>query len=513
MQFRFALPAGSARVAASFVLGLASLAPATPIAAGADPDRWESAIRKFEAADKDAPPPSGAALFIGSSSIRMWDVRRSFPKLEIIRRGFGGSQIEDSIRYADRIVIPYAPSVVVLYAGDNDIAAGKTPETVHADFVRFTRAVHEKLPDTRIAFIAIKPSLARWKLVPAMRDANARIRRTIDTDSRLSYIDIDTPMIGDDGRPRPELFVRDGLHLSAKGYELWASRVRPHLEGEGPGAIDIATCQFPVSGDIAKNADWIRRQMRAAKNQGADVAHFPEAALSGYAGVDYDPDEHTYDHELHRKEFRSILSLARELELWVMLGADHALSEGRKPHNSLYAISPRGEIVDRYDKRFCTGGDLRHYSPGDHLAVFDIGGVRCGMLICYDVRFPELYRAYRKRGVRLIFQSFHNARQKEGSIHPDIMPASLQTRAATNYFFISATNSSAPRSWPGLLASPDGRLSERLETDRPGVKVHRVDARRRYYDASRPYRARAIDGTLHSGQLVEDPRSTNRREF
>lgn len=278
------------------------------------------------------------------------------------------------------------------------------------------------------------------------------------------------------------------------------------------GKLRVATCQFPVGADIAANAEWIRRQMNVAKRGNADIAHFPEMALSGYAGVDH-KSINGFDWETQRIEFESICSLARALELWVVLGATHRLTGDHKPHNSLYVIDNDGNLIDRYDKRFCTGGDLRHYTPGDHFVAFDVNGVRCGLLICYDIRFPELYRQYHKLGVRLMFHSFYNARQKPGSIHPKIMPPTAQARAATNNMFLSVNNSSAPHSWASLFVTPDGLIGERLSLDEPGVMVHLVDTSQRYYDASRPYRRGSIDGKWNSGRTVDDPRSKDRRVF
>ncbi len=276
------------------------------------------------------------------------------------------------------------------------------------------------------------------------------------------------------------------------------------------GVIDVATCQFPVSGNVAENAAWIRRQMREAHSRGASVVHFSELALSGYAGVDLKSME-DFDWVRQRAELESILALAKELDVWVILGSAHALSGSHKPHNSLYVINPEGRVVERYDKRFCTTRDLRHYSPGTHFAVFDINGVRCGLLICYDIRFPELYRQYCKRGVRVVFHSFHNARQKKGSIHPKIMPPTAQARAATNNMYLSLNNSCARHSWQSRFITPDGLIKAELPLDRPGVMVNRVDLAKKYYDASRPYRLGSIDGVWHSGEVVDDPRSKDRQ--
>ncbi len=279
------------------------------------------------------------------------------------------------------------------------------------------------------------------------------------------------------------------------------------------GRIFVATCQFPVSDDIEANGEWIRKQMRQGSSKGADIAHFSEGALSGYAGVDYD-DFENYDWDKLRSELESIMALARELKLWVVLGSAHQLSGDNKPHNSLYLISPEGRIVDRYDKRFCTKSDLKCYSPGDHFVTFEINGVKCGLLICYDVRFPELNRQYSKLDVEMIFHSFYNARQKKGSIHPVIMPVNCQARAATNYMHYSATNSSAPRSWPGVFITPNGLIQNRLELDKPGVMVNLVDTTKNFGDASGPFRKGCIEGKFNSGDGVgNDPRSQNRQSY
>lgn len=299
--------------------------------------------------------------------------------------------------------------------------------------------------------------------------------------------------------------------FAATGIAQETSDVVPDA-APSTGQLRVATCQFPVSDDIAANAEWIRKQMREAKQKEADIAHFSEAALSGYAGTDFKNLE-SFDWDAQRTELESILGLARSLKLWVVLGATHQLSGSHKPHNSLYVINDSGLLVDRYDKRFCTGGDLKHYSPGDHFVTFDVNDVRCGLLICYDIRFPELYRQYKKLGVRLMFHSFYNARQRPGSIHPKIMPPTAQARAASNHMFASVNNSSAPHSWESIFITPDGLMSKRLTLDEPGVMVNRVDTHKRYYDASGAYRMDSINGKWHSGQTVEDKRSKDRLAY
>lgn len=192
--------------------------------------RWEKSIAAFEKADAKSPPAKHGTLFVGSSSIRLWKVSKSFPNLKATNRGFGGSQIIDSVHFAEQLILKHEPSTVVLYAGDNDIAAGKSPETVAADFKNFVKTIHAKLPKTRILFIAIKPSLKRWKLADTMKKANALIAAQCEANDKLVYIDVFQPMLEKDGTPRKNLFRKDGLHLNAKGYAVWASVLKPHLK-------------------------------------------------------------------------------------------------------------------------------------------------------------------------------------------------------------------------------------------------------------------------------------------
>jgi len=280
----------------------------------------------------------------------------------------------------------------------------------------------------------------------------------------------------------------------------------------GDGKIRIASCQFPVSADIQSNLKWIKDQMIESSLKKADVVHFPECALSGYPGTDMVTLENLDWQKLHRAT-DSILSWADGLDLWVIMGSIHPLPDNYKPYNSLYVINPAGEIIDRYDKRFCTTGDLDYFSPGDHFVTFQINGVQCGLLICYDVRFPELYREYRKQGADVIFQSFYNARQEKGSIHPVIMPITAQARAATNYFYMSLTNSSAAESWPCHFITPDGLIQNKLALNTPGILISDIDINVKYYDASEPFRQDAINGKLNSGKIIPAGHSENQMEY
>lgn len=220
-------------LAVLLLLGLQVSRAQTPAAPKVD--RWEPAMKAFEQSDKTNAPPQNAVLFIGSSSIRAWrTLAKDFPEHKVINRGFGGSEIADSVRYADRIVLPYKPRTIVFYAGDNDLAKGLTPERLLADFKQFVSTVHKELPKTKIVFIAVKPSPSRWALKEKVIQSNKLIQDFCDSDKRLAFADVYTPMLGADGLPREELFIQDKLHMNGKGYELWTSVVRPHLQNAVP---------------------------------------------------------------------------------------------------------------------------------------------------------------------------------------------------------------------------------------------------------------------------------------
>jgi len=193
-------------------------------------DQWEPEIRRFEEADKKALPKPGGIIFVGSSSIRLWEsLAADFPNAPVVNRGFGGSQIADSTHFADRIVTRYKPRKVFLYAGDNDLANGRTPDQVLADFDAFVTRVRRDLPDVTIAFISIKPSVARVKLLDTMRAANDKVRKYAAEHAGVEFVDVFTPMLGKDGLPRPDIFVEDGLHMNRAGYDIWKATIASYL--------------------------------------------------------------------------------------------------------------------------------------------------------------------------------------------------------------------------------------------------------------------------------------------
>ena len=220
------------RLAAAFAL---LAIPALVAAAVPPPAYWKADIDAFVAHDRSDPPPQHGVLFIGSSSIRFWapTLAQDFPGVPVIDRGFGGSAIADSTYYADRIVAPYHPRLIVMYAGDNDIAGGDTPRQVVDEFKAFVARVRRDLPGVPVAFISIKPSVARWSMWPAMREANQGIRRWAATQKDVRYVDTASKMLDAHGQPRPELLRDDGLHMTPAGYAIWIAALKPVLAGYG----------------------------------------------------------------------------------------------------------------------------------------------------------------------------------------------------------------------------------------------------------------------------------------
>lgn len=191
--------------------------------------RFEKELAAFEELDRLTPSPKGQILFVGSSTMVDWNVAAHFPDLTIVNRALWGSALADTARNVDRLIVPYEPRVVVVYAGDNDLDGGATTEQVAVEFERLVKNVHAALPLTRIVVIGIKPSPQRWLTIDRMRTANAMIRAICSRDDRVAFVDVDGPMLGWDERPRPDLYRADGLHLSEQGYRLWTTLLRPFL--------------------------------------------------------------------------------------------------------------------------------------------------------------------------------------------------------------------------------------------------------------------------------------------
>jgi lysophospholipase L1-like esterase len=192
---------------------------------------WEKEIAAFAAADKKEFPKKGKVLFVGSSSIRGWrTLKKDFPDIYAINRGFGGSHFEDVNHYAEQIVLPYKPKLIVLYAGENDVAAGKTIETVFNDYKRFVSIVHAKLPKTRIIVVSAKPSPSRLAFAAKYKELNSLMKAETEKDKRLMFVDVWTPMLDETGEPKKEIFQNDRLHMNAEGYKIWRETLLPYLK-------------------------------------------------------------------------------------------------------------------------------------------------------------------------------------------------------------------------------------------------------------------------------------------
>ena len=274
------------------------------------------------------------------------------------------------------------------------------------------------------------------------------------------------------------------------------------------GILKIATCQFAVGKSIKRNSQQIQKFLQQARRARANIVHFPECALSGYVGFDF-PNFDGFDWELLKKETIKITALSGRLKMWVVLGSTHPLTPPNKPHNCLYLIGPDGKIHDRYDKRFCTAGELRRFTPGNRFVNFTINGVRCSLLICFDLRFPEIYRELYKQGVNCIFQSFYNARQNGPSVHTHIMRQTMQCHAATNHFWVSMSNASGYYSpYPSCFIQPDGKIVRQLKANCPGLMVNTVDLSRKFYDPMASFRELAISGKFtNNPKIIKDKRS------
>ena len=187
-------------------------------------------IQAFKAADKQNKPPKDAIVFVGSSSFAMWtDVQKYFPEYKIINRGFGGSGLKDAIEYEDDIIAPYHPKQVVIYSGENDIAANVTAKDVLQRFTTLFNMIRRDLPEANIVYISIKPSPSRRNFMPVMVSANAMIKKFLAAHKNITFVDVYSKMLDASGNPRGELFRQDSLHMKRAGYEIWKEQLMPVL--------------------------------------------------------------------------------------------------------------------------------------------------------------------------------------------------------------------------------------------------------------------------------------------
>ncbi|MGE0607958.1 MAG: amidohydrolase family protein [Pirellulales bacterium] len=350
---------------------------AAPAFAAEEPNRFENEVARFEEQDLAAPPQPDGVLFVGSSSIRRWNLNESFPNEGFLNRGFGGSQMSDAIHFADRIITPYRPRVVVLYEGDNDLAAGKTPEQIAADFKTLCKAIHKQSPTSRLICIGIKPSPLRWALAEQAKAANELIQRYCQHDSRLAYLDIFSPMLGDDGQPRPDLYAEDRLHLSPAGYALWTEHLRPLLDAARDNSPDLilhhgkivtVDAQFTLSEAVAIRGDRLLRvgsndeilAIAGEKTRQVDLAG--RTVLPGLIDSHVHPDGasmHEFDHPV--PDMESIADV-----LAYVKSRTEALPEGD------WIWVSQIFITRLLEQRFPTKAELDEVAP-KHPVVFSTG--------------------------------------------------------------------------------------------------------------------------------------------
>ncbi|MFZ7119814.1 MAG: carbon-nitrogen hydrolase family protein [Eubacteriaceae bacterium] len=261
--------------------------------------------------------------------------------------------------------------------------------------------------------------------------------------------------------------------------------------------IIVATCQFPVSKNILNNSSYIQKQLNEAASQNAEIVHFPECALSGYIGRDF-KNIHEVNWDLIKQEKENICNLVKKRKIYLILGSSFLdRNKDTKAYNCLYLIGKNGKVREIYSKRFSIEYDLDYYSLGDNFVTFEINGVRCGLLICYEIRFPELYREYKRKDVKVIFHSFYNANKGKKDILSDIIPATIKARAASNYLWISASNASRYyQSWGSMLVRPDGSVYNCINRHKSGIMVNEINLECQYYDSARTFRSKVMDRYL-----------------
>src|SRR5687767_9433617 len=202
------------------------------IASPAQEPPFYNDIKAFKKKDSISFPPANAILFIGSSSFTMWEnVQSYFPGYKIINRGFGGSSLPDVIRYADDIIFPYQPKQIVIYCGENDLAASDTvtAKLVFNRFKQLFTIIRNRYPKVKVTYVSMKPSPSRQLLLSKMINGNELIKKYLSSKKRTSYVDVYKEMIDDEGKPRPDLFLDDNLHMNKTGYAIWHKFIEPHL--------------------------------------------------------------------------------------------------------------------------------------------------------------------------------------------------------------------------------------------------------------------------------------------
>lgn len=280
------------------------------------------------------------------------------------------------------------------------------------------------------------------------------------------------------------------------------------MPDDPPTRLTVATCQFPVSDIPSANAKHIRDMLRKAAKAGADIAHFSECALSGYAGASFESWS-GYDWTALAKATEDIQAACKEFGIQTVVGSSHRLPEPHKPRNCVHVIDSDGEIVGRYDKRRCSAGDLKRYSPGDpaRTLTFEANGVRCGVLICLEWSFPQLFRAYADAGCDLVFLSAHGAGYKGDVLHSAVIPPTMQGYAFTNCLFLSVSNASNPvQAFPSHWVRRSGRTGGRCRRSGRGITINAIfhePKKDDFYAMVRRFRTDAEDGSYYAAYRAD----------
>jgi len=263
--------------------------------------------------------------------------------------------------------------------------------------------------------------------------------------------------------------------------------------------LKVATAQFAVNSDVDKNFSVIRKQIKKAAEQRADIVHFSECCLSGYGGFDFEEFKPEKEKQIN-ESISKIQKLAKQYKIWVIFGTHFFVGEIEKPFNSLFVINNNGEIEHRYDKRLLAEIDFDWYSAGTEPGIFYLNGIKCGLLICHEWRYPELYRQYYKLGVELLFQSWYDGNyteeeyQSEGKNLGEVIPGFVRGNAANNKLWISASNTSKKQSsFPAFIAQPDGRVLGKLKRNIAGILISEIDFDKEYIDLSSHIRDELIN--------------------
>lgn len=258
--------------------------------------------------------------------------------------------------------------------------------------------------------------------------------------------------------------------------------------------LNIATCQFDVTGDVNNNLEQILKQTKKAKSKNADVVHFPECCLTGYGGIHLDQiRKEDYDHLVPAIE--EVKFHAGLLGIYIILGAHHFMEGLSKPRNSLYVINSGGRIETRYDKRILAGtdgtSDHLYYSAGEKPVIFQLNGIRCGLVICHEWRYAEFYREYKGLGAEVIFHSWFDGEfdeetyKAEGKAEGELIVGAVKSYAANNYLWVSGSNISTKQScFSSFVAGPDGQILNKAPRNKPHVLISEIDLNQKYIDPS-----------------------------